>query len=94
MMEEAKKQAPKLYGLSFIASLVTAFVLSLFILYSGANSWFLGAETGFWAWLGFVATTIGVNGIFAGKRKKLMAIEAGYHLVVLVTMGIILVLLP
>src|SRR3989338_7081666 len=47
------------YVMSTVTALVTAYILTHFIAYSGAanpdsTGWMLGATTAFWAWLGFV----------------------------------------
>ena len=47
-------------------------------------------ETSFMIWLGFVATTILVNNLFAGRGFKVWAIEAGNHIVFLLICGGIL----
>ena len=75
----------------FIANLVVAYVLGLFILYYGPpTTWLSGAETGAWAWLGFVATIM-IPSIFYERRPpKLIAISGGYQLVGLVVMGAII----
>lgn len=85
-----KKEMPKLYGIMFLASLVEAYVLSHFIHYAGAVGLVLGAKTGLWAGLGFVATTMIGNYMFAKRPMKLYYIDAGYALVNLVIMGAII----
>ena len=88
--EDLKKGATQGYIVSAIAALVTAYVLAHFAVYAGAKTWQDGVITGFWAWLGFVATTKTVEVVFEGRRKKLLAINIGQHLVGLVVMGAIL----
>ena len=88
-MEESKKKMGPLYAGIFVAALATAYVLAHFAAYAQANTIMLGMQTGFWAWLGFVATTMLGNVIFAGKPFKLYLLDVGYHLVSLVVMGAI-----
>src|SRR5207244_7878856 len=53
---EMQKGAGKLYGISFVASLVAAFVLSKIIFGLAINSALYGLKVGFAVWLGFVPT--------------------------------------
>ncbi len=88
-----KKEMPKLYGIMFIGALVEAYVLSHFIHYAGATTLINGAKTGLWAWLGFVATVMIGNYMFAKRPINLYLIDAGYALVNLVVMGAVLAVL-
>ncbi len=90
-MKKANSNMVMLYGTMFIASLVMAYVLAHFAKYAGAMSLTDGVVAGFWAWLGFVATTMLTNVLYEGKPVKLYLINSGYQLVTLVVMGIILV---
>lgn len=90
-MKKANSNMPMLYGTMFIASLVMAYVLAHFAKYAGALTLTDGMVAGFWAWLGFVATTMLTNVLYEGKPVKLYLINAGYQLVTLVVMGMILV---
>ena len=78
------------YLWAFVAALLTAYVLAHFNAYAGATTAMQGAITGFWAWLGFVATSMGMNMIFEGKSSKLFMINAGMQLVNLMVMGALL----
>ncbi|HVE81068.1 MAG TPA: DUF1761 domain-containing protein [Candidatus Dormibacteraeota bacterium] len=75
------------YALTTIGSLIMAFVLAVFIDYTGAATFYQGAQTGLWAWLGFVLPTMGANAVFEEKGRKLFAINAGYPLLALILMG-------
>lgn len=86
-MESAQKDMGKTYGLMFVASLLTAYVLAHFVAFAGATSVAEGATTGFWAWLGFVATTMFTGVLFDRKPLSLYTINVGYHLVSLALMG-------
>ncbi len=90
-MKKANSNMMMLYGTMFVASLVMAYVLAHFAKYAGALTLMDGVVAGFWAWLGFVATTMLTGVLYEGKSLKLYAINAGYQLVTLVVMGIILV---
>ena len=80
----------KLFGKTFIATLVMVYILAHFVDYAGATTLGQGAVTGFWLWLGFVATTMLINTLYENKPLKLWAINAGYQLVVLLTAGTVL----
>lgn len=78
------------YVIAFVSSLVIAYVLSNFVDYAGATNVMDGAITGFWAWLGFVATTTAMNYVFEGRSWKLFWINTGMQLVNIVVAGAIL----
>jgi hypothetical protein len=96
-MEKAKKSMGKMYAISFVLSLVTAYVLSHVMTLS--ENFFnygmleTGVMTAFWMWLGFVMPVQATDALFGGKRKKLVAINTGYQLASLVVMGIVLAVL-
>lgn len=89
-MEKHKNEALRGYAISFISSLVMAYALGMFVYYAGAMTVLEGAEVGFIAWLGFVATTSLGNVLWEGKKFILYLVNVGYHLVLLVGMGILL----
>lgn len=74
----------------FILTLVSAYVLSIFIHYAGAYSLMNGAKTGLWAWLGFILPTGFANHQFTKKPMKLFLIDTGHFLVAYMVMGAIL----
>lgn len=89
--EEAKSaNMGKTYVLSFVASLVTAYVLAHFVQYAKTTTWSQGVQTGFWAWLGFVAPVSAMEMLYGNKSFKLYALGNGYHLISLLIMGGIL----
>lgn len=85
-----KEEMPKMYGIMFLGALIQSYILSMFIHYAGAYSLMNGVKTGFWAWLGFVATVMIGNYMFSKKPLNLYFIDAGYALANLVVMGAIL----
>lgn len=89
-MEAKKSGMNKTYVLMFVGALVTMYVLSMFVHFTGANTYMTGAKTGFWAWLGFVAPMMLSGMLFEGQPFKLYAIKTGYHLVSLLVAGAIL----
>lgn len=89
-MEIGKKKMGKYYGATALLALLTSYVLAHFVVYTGSTTIADGLQTGFWIWLGFVATVGLVQTIFAGRPLKLFYIDGGYHLVSLMVMGAIL----
>ncbi len=89
-IEKAKKSMPLMYGTQFLAAVVEIWVLSMFVNFVGAADAVTGAIVGFWSWLGFVATIAVGDALFNGKSTKLVAINAGYQLALLVVTGAIL----
>lgn len=85
-----KKGANKMYGISFVVSLVLAYALAHFIYFTGARTAADGAKTALWLWVGFVAATHLPNYLFEGRPLKLYKINVGYHLVSMVIMGAVL----
>lgn len=85
-----KKGMGKTYALSTLGALIMAYVLAHFINYAQATTVVAGLQVGFWAWLGFVATTMLNNVLFGNKSWKAYQIEAGYQLVALLIMGAVL----
>lgn len=89
-MEEAKKKGMgKTYALSFLLSLVTAYVLAHFVEYLNIQNIGGAVQMGFWIWLGFVLTTMGANALYDTKPAKLFWINILYHLVTFIIMAII-----
>jgi heme A synthase len=88
--QEMKKAAGPAYLGSFVASLVSAFVLALFLHWMRAEGAHTGAITGFHVWLGFVATVQFTGALFTKQSMKLFAINSGYQLVCYLVMGAVL----
>lgn len=93
-LAEMQKGAGKLYGLSFVASLVSAVVLAKIIDFTTVNSVFYGMKVGFAVWLGFVATVQLTGTLFGRQPAKLFLINTGYQLVCYLAMGGILAKWP
>lgn len=87
----------KLLGLTFVASLITAYVLAHVSFLSHHffnNSWLQDSvSTAFWLWLGFTAARILTHDLFEGRRKKLTLLTWGNELVTILVMGLIIGLL-
>jgi hypothetical protein len=87
-------QAGVTYGLTFVASLLTAFVLAhvSFIAHKFYGNSFLSdtVQTAFWLWLGFTAARLLVHDLFEFRRKKLTLLNAGHELVTVLVMALII----
>ena len=92
-IDAGKKEMPKTYGMMFVGSVITAYVLSVFIGLVGATDYMSAATVAFWAWLGFVATVMLGNVLFEGRSWNYLGINAGYNLVNMVVMSAVLVML-
>lgn len=83
-----------LMGSTFVASLVTAYVLA-HVTYLSFNFFdydFLQAAltTAFWLWLGFTAARIYTHDAFEGRRKKLTALTVTHELVTFMVMAAVI----
>lgn len=87
---EMQKSAGPSYAMSFIASILTAFVLGKIIAVAGSMNAVDGLKIGLVVWLGFVTTVQFTNALFSRQRNKLYMINTGYQLVCYVVMGAIL----
>jgi len=93
-MEELRKrpgaQLPFIYA--FVAELIMAWVLAGLMAHLGPGQVTLlnGIVSGAFIWLGFVITTSVVNNSFAMRDVRLLWIDGGYWLLVLVLMGAII----
>lgn len=87
---EMQKSARPSYGLSFVASILAAFVLGKIIAVAGAMSAMNGLKIGLVVWLGFVTTVQFTGALFSRQRNRLYLINTGYQLVCYVAMGAIL----
>jgi Protein of unknown function (DUF1761) len=74
---------------AFVANLVIAWMLAGVMGHLGAGQVTLrnGVISGAFLWFGFVLTTMAVNYSFSGRDKRLLLIDAGNWLIVLVVIG-------
>lgn len=89
-IDQSKKGMAKTYGISFIAALITAFVLKQFIDLFYVTTVMEGLQLAFWAWFGFVATTMVTGVLYEKKSWSLFLINSGYQLASLLAMSAIL----
>lgn len=89
-VEEMRKTAGRAFLVSLLCYLVMAFVLAVFVSYSGASTIAEGAFVGLLVWLGFLATLGMTAHMFLEKPLLAYVLDAGYQLTYAVTMGVIL----
>ena len=89
-----KKGMWKYYLANFIAALIFAYILSHFVDYTESSTITDAFQLGFWIWLGFIATILLGTVLWEGKSYKLYILNAGYRLIEIFLMAIILVLWP
>jgi hypothetical protein len=89
-IKEMQKSAGPAYAGSFVASLISAFVLALFFRWLRVSGIHYGLVTSFHVWLGFVATVQFTDALFQKKSMKLFAINTGFQLLCFLVMGAIL----
>jgi hypothetical protein len=87
--EDLKKGSmAKIFGLVFFLGLIAAINLAMFM--GPESDPTMGALWGFLAGFGWVATFVGTHYLFERKSFKLFLINAGYSVVALTVMGVIL----
>jgi len=77
---------------AFVANLIIAWMLAGVLGHLGADQVTPrnGVISGAFLWFGFVLTTMAVNYSFSGRDKRLLLIDAGNWLIVLVVMGAVI----
>lgn len=89
-MTEHPKSTSGPFVIAFATLLVMGWVLAGLIGHLGEPTIWRGIVSGFFAWLGFVATSLIVNHRFQGSRWNLTLIDGGHWLGVLVVMGFVI----
>ena len=67
----------KVFGGAFVFSLIAAAVFAMFL--GREADLAFGTAVGLAAGLGWVATSFGINYLFAGRKFGLLLIDGGYH---------------
>ena len=93
-LQKMQKSTGKLYGIAFIASLISAFVLGKIIAVTTVNRIPYGLKIGFAIWLGFVMTVQLTDMLFGKKPTKLFLINTVYQLVCYLVMSVIFTVWP
>src|SRR3569623_142460 len=79
-------------ALGFVFTLLTAYVFAHFAALFGVKDIASGLTLGFWAWLGFGATTLSHGWLYEGKSLKLYLFNAAHLLLVFLAMWLVFVL--
>ncbi len=82
------RNTARTFGLSLILAVIAAFILDMFIGHQA--DLMTGLLAGFFAGLGWVVTFTGIQYLFEMKSLKIFLVNAGYSLVSLTLMGVIL----
>ncbi|HEY1385520.1 MAG TPA: DUF1761 domain-containing protein [Dongiaceae bacterium] len=86
-----EKHPAFVYGLSFVLMLIAAAALAAALEPDPSLPRSVGV--GLAVGIGWVATSFGVNYLFAGRRFALFAVDAGYNVVAFALMGLVIGLL-
>ena len=89
--ELARGNMARIFGLSFVLSLIAAWVFALFLGPRPPAAFGVGA--GLAAGLCWVASSFGTNYLFARRSLKLFLIDGGYHTLQFTAIGLIIALL-
>lgn len=87
---QMQKTAGPKYGIAFLASMLSAFVLGKIIFHLAISTALYGMKVGFAVWLGFVMTVQLTDKLFGDRPLNLFLINTGYQLVCYLAMGAIL----
>lgn len=94
MKKEGQAKMMQSYGIMAVGSLIMAYVLSHAVVFASnymqVSGIVGGLETGFASWIGFIAPATMGGVLWEGKPWKWWFILAGYYLVNLLLMGLIL----
>lgn len=78
------------YYASFVAALITSYVMAKLMELLEANTIWSGMSTGLWLWVGFVVTSFVPAYIYAKRPLMLLFIDCGYILFSLMAMGFVM----
>lgn len=90
LQQVANQSHGKEYLFAFLSSFVLVFVLAHFVQYTKARGVAEGMQTGFWLWLGFVATTQLSTVVFEERNAGLYLLNVGYQFLACLATGAIL----
>ena len=89
-MEKMQKSAGPMYGISFLASLISSAMLLKVLDAASALTAYNGVRVGLAVWLGFVMTVQLTNNLFSMKPFRLFLINTSYQLACYLSAGAIL----
>ena len=93
--ERADENMVKSFGLMFLSGLLMAIVTAhlvdlMAVVYPNSSDIMVGLQTGFWVWLGYIASYVLTSVAFEKRPWKYYFINTGYWLGGALLMGIIL----
>ena len=94
MKAAQQKGMGKTYALMVVGALVLNYVLAQFVVLFGATDYSSALQLAFWAWLGFVATTMLGQVFWESKSWTLYVINTAYYLVAISIAAVILAMWP
>ena len=80
----------KIYGGAFVLTLVAAIGIGMLLQLHPAPDLAIGFKVGILVGVAFVATSFGINYLFASKPLRLYLIDAGYMVVLMAVIGTVL----
>ncbi len=89
-MSDHPRPTPALFLIAFAAQLIMAWALAGLIGHLGDITVARSLISGFFVWLGFIATTMTVNHRFQGSRWSLTLIDGGHWLGVVLIMSLVI----
>lgn len=96
-MKANQQKMGKMYGISFVLTLIMAYVLTHVMAFSQNyfhyDSLMTGLSSAFWMWLGFIMPVQATDVIFGGKKWALFGINTGYQLASMLGMGVAIALM-
>lgn len=91
---KAKEGSARAMSLSFVASLVSAYVLAHVAFLSNqffGNSFLMDSlSTAFWLWLGLSAARMLTHDLFEARPTKLITMNIGFEFVTIMVMGLVI----
>lgn len=85
-----QRHPAKIYGTAFVLNLIAAFGMGMIMQLHPSPDLGSGFNVGLLVGLAFVATSFGINYLFALRPLRLYLIDAGYMVALLSIMGIII----
>ena len=89
-VEAMRKHAGKAYGISFACYVVMAVMFAILLRITHITAVLAGAKLGVLLWIGFVGAVGLTANIYSDRPFKAFLLDAGYQLVYLIAMGVIL----
>ena len=80
----------KMFGVQFVLTLITNFILARALVYTSAFSWSSAFAVAVAVWIGFIAMIEGSAIVWEKKSWKLVAINSGVYLITFIISAIIL----